>query len=166
MSKIDDKLEQYAHAVENSQEVRAVKASLTDLPNSPEVVSSKKNLFEAGEAWSQSPTKGATCKDTDGLKVGVANLITQWVKGPSDGSRQSSSRATDVKPGDVMQKKNLWEIIGDSSEQTQRVNKGSVGGKKYKFIVTGHGKYDKIPMNDESGGEFLNGKSDLCHGNC
>ncbi|XP_069384050.1 non-muscle caldesmon isoform X3 [Paralichthys olivaceus] len=151
----------------NSQEARAVKASLTDLPSSPEVVSSKKNLFEAGEAWSQSPTKGATCKDTDGLKVGVANLITQWVKGPSDGSRQSSSRASDVKPGDVMQKKNMWEIIGDSSERPgQRANKGSVADKKYKFIVTGHGKYDKIPMKDESGGEFMNGKSDLCHGDC
>uniref|UniRef100_A0A3B4UYR1 Lymphocyte specific protein 1 a n=1 Tax=Seriola dumerili TaxID=41447 RepID=A0A3B4UYR1_SERDU len=61
-SKIDDKLEQYAHAVENSQEARAVKASLSDLPSSPEVVASKKNLFEAGEAWTQSPTKGATCK--------------------------------------------------------------------------------------------------------
>uniref|UniRef100_A0A3B4UY80 Lymphocyte specific protein 1 a n=1 Tax=Seriola dumerili TaxID=41447 RepID=A0A3B4UY80_SERDU len=55
-SKIDDKLEQYAHAVE------VMKASLSDLPSSPEVVASKKNLFEAGEAWTQSPTKGATCK--------------------------------------------------------------------------------------------------------
>ncbi|XP_035012969.1 non-muscle caldesmon [Hippoglossus stenolepis] len=165
MAKIDDKLEQYAHAVENSQEARAVKASLTDLPSSPEVVASKKNLFEAGEAWSQSPTKGATSKDTDGLKVGVANLITQWVKGPSDGSRQSSSRATDVKPGDVMQKKNMWEIIGDSSEGPgQKANKGSPAGKKYKFIVTGHGKYNKIPMDDKSGGEFMNKQSDLCHG--
>lgn len=48
--------------VQNSQEARAVKASLNDLPQSPEVVASKKNLFEAGEAWSQSPSKGATCK--------------------------------------------------------------------------------------------------------
>ncbi|XP_044049529.1 non-muscle caldesmon isoform X2 [Siniperca chuatsi] len=151
LPKIDDKLEQYAHAVENSQEARAVKASLTDLPSSPEVVASKKNLFEAGEAWSQSPTKGVTCKDTEGLKVGVANLITQWVKGPSDGSRQSLCRPTDVKAGDVMQKKNMWEVIGDSSGQ-QRA-KGSAAGKKYKFIVTGHGKYEKIPVDDENGGE-------------
>lgn len=48
--------------VQNSQEARAVKASLADLPCSPEVVASKKNLFEVGEAWSQSPTKGATSK--------------------------------------------------------------------------------------------------------
>lgn len=47
--------------VQNSQEARAVKASLSDLPSSPEV-SSKKNLFEAGEAWNQSPTKPTTCK--------------------------------------------------------------------------------------------------------
>ncbi|XP_047189155.1 lymphocyte-specific protein 1 isoform X4 [Scophthalmus maximus] len=116
MSKIDDKLEQYAHAVEEAQ---AVKASMTDLPSSPEVISSKKNLFEAGEAWSQSPTKGATCKD--------------------------------VKPGGVMQKKNMWEVIGDASGRPrQRTNKGSATCKKYKFVVTGHGKYEKIPVDKEN----------------
>ncbi|XP_047451419.1 non-muscle caldesmon [Mugil cephalus] len=165
LPKIDDKLEQYAHAVENSQDARALKTSLTDLPNSPEVVTSKKNLFEAGEAWSQSPSKGASCKDTEGLKVGVASLITQWVKGPSDGSsRQSPCRPADVKPGDVMQKKNMWEIIGDPSGKPGQRVKGSAAGKKYKFVVTGHGKYEKIPVNDENGGEFTNGKSDSCNG--
>ncbi|XP_005950668.1 non-muscle caldesmon [Haplochromis burtoni] len=162
-SKIDDKLEQYAHAVENSQEARAVKASLNDLPQSPEVVASKKNLFEAGEAWSQSPSKGATCKDTEGLKVGVANLINQWVKGPSDGSRQLSSRPADLRPGDVMQKKNMWEVIGDSSGRPGQNMKSSAANKKYKFVVTGHGKYEKIPVDDENEGTFTNGKSDLCH---
>ncbi|XP_036001740.1 non-muscle caldesmon isoform X1 [Fundulus heteroclitus] len=88
LTKIDDKLEQYTHAVENSQDARAVKPSLTDVPNSPEVVATKKNLFEAGEAWS--PTKGVTCKDTGSLKVGVANLITHWVKGPSETSSKQS----------------------------------------------------------------------------
>ncbi|XP_041852734.1 non-muscle caldesmon [Melanotaenia boesemani] len=162
LSKIDDKMEQYAHAVENSQEPRAVKASLNDLPTSPEVVASKKNLFEAGEAWSQSPSRGATCKDTEGLKVGVASLITQWVKGPSDGSsRPSSCRFADVKSGDVMQKKSMWEIFGDSSG-TQEGAKSPAAGKKYKFVVTGHGKYEKIPVDDQNGGEF-NRRPDLCH---
>ncbi|XP_042361290.1 non-muscle caldesmon [Plectropomus leopardus] len=162
LSKIDDKLEQYAHAVENSQEARAMKASLTDLHGSPEVVASKKNLFEAGEVWSQSPTKGAA-KDAEGLKVGVANRITQWVKGPCDVSRQTPSKPTDVRPGDVMQKKNMWEIIGDSTERPRQRAKGSAAGKKYKFVVTGHGKYEKIPIDDENGGEFTNGQSDLYH---
>ncbi|XP_065812892.1 non-muscle caldesmon isoform X2 [Labrus bergylta] len=164
LPKIDDKMEQYAHAVENSQELRAVKASLSDLPSSPEVVASKKNLFEAGDAWNPSPSKGAPCKDTEGLKVGVANRITQWVKGPSDGGRQSPCRPTDVKAGDVMQKKNMWEGIRDSSEQPGHRAKGSATGKKYKFIVTGHGKYEKIPIEDEDREEFTNGQSDSYHG--
>lgn len=165
LSKIDDKLEQYTHAVENSQEARTVKASLTDLPNSPEVVASKKNLFEVGEAWSQSQSKAAACKDAEGLKVGVANLITQWVKVPSDGnSRQSPCRPADVKPGDVMQKKNMWEIIGDSSGRPGQRVKGSAGGKKYKFVVTGHGKYEKIPLEDKDQAGFTSRMSDLGHG--
>ncbi|XP_026167116.1 non-muscle caldesmon isoform X2 [Mastacembelus armatus] len=131
LSKIDDKMEQYAHAVENSQEARAVKASLTDLPSSPEAVTSKKNLFEAREAWNLSPTKTPTCKD--------------------------------VKPGDVMQKKNMWEIIGDSSGRPGQRAKASAAGKKYKFVITGHGKYEKIPVEDETEGEFTNGKSGLYH---
>ncbi|XP_059191213.1 non-muscle caldesmon [Centropristis striata] len=162
LPKIDDKMEQYAHAVENSQEARAVKASLADLPSSPEVVSSKKNLFEVGEAWSWSSVKGPTCKDTEGLKVGVANRITQWVKGPSD-SRQSLCKPADVRPGDVMQKKNMWEGIGDSTRQPGQRAKGSAAGKKYKFVVTGHGKYEKIPMDNDNGGEFTNGESDFYH---
>ncbi|XP_060893064.1 non-muscle caldesmon [Labrus mixtus] len=164
LPKIDDKMEQYAHAVENSQELRAVKASLSDLPSSPEVVASKKNLFEAGDTWNPSPSKGAPCKDTEGLKVGVANRITQWVKGPSDGGRQSPCRPTDVKAGDVMQKKNMWEGIRDSSDQPGHRAKGSAAGKKYKFIVTGHGKYEKIPIEDEDREDFTNGQSDSYHG--
>lgn len=35
---------------------------------------------------------------------------------------------------------------------------GSAAGKKYKFVVTGHGKYEKIPVDDENGEEFSNGK--------
>ncbi|CAG5958566.1 unnamed protein product [Menidia menidia] len=150
LAKIDDRMEQYAHAVENSQEPRPVRASLSDLPNSPEVVSSTKGLFEAGEAWSQSPSKGPTCKDTEGLKVGVASLITHWVKGSSDaGGKQLNCRPSDVKHGDVMQKKNMWEIIGDASGKPEQRNKGSTASKKYKFVVTGHGKYEKISVDDQ-----------------
>ncbi|XP_062419055.1 non-muscle caldesmon isoform X2 [Pungitius pungitius] len=151
LPKMDDKMEQYAHAVENSQEVRAVKASLADLPSSPVVVSSKKNLFEAGEAWSQGPPRGPTCKDAEGLKVGVANRITQWALGPCDGGRQSPGKPTDVKPGDVMQKKNMWEGIGDSTGRPDQTAKSSAAGKKYKFVVTGHGKYEKMAVNGADG---------------
>lgn len=146
LTKIDDKLEQYTHAVEKySQEPRRVKTSLTDLPNSLEDVAIKKNMFEAKETWS--PNKVSTCKDTGSLKVDVANRITHWVKGPSEtSSKQSSCRPSDVKPGDVLQKKNLWEIIGYPSERTELKAKQTVHGKAHKFVVTGHGKYEKVPV--------------------
>ncbi|XP_061630936.1 non-muscle caldesmon isoform X2 [Phyllopteryx taeniolatus] len=159
-SNIDDKMEQYAHAVENSQEPRGSKASVADLPNSLEAVTSKKSLFEAGEAWTSSPPKTTSCRDADGLKVGVANLITQWVKGQPDGGRPPQSRAADVKCGDVMQKKNMWEVIGDSSGRSAANTKGSGAvSKKFKFVVTGHGKYEKISVDQE---HAMNGKSDFC----
>lgn len=39
-------------------------------------------------------------------------------------------------------------------------SQGTPSGKRYKFVVTGHGKYEKIPV-DENGDEYTNanGKS-------
>ncbi|XP_038855193.1 non-muscle caldesmon-like isoform X1 [Salvelinus namaycush] len=169
LAKIDDRLEQYTTAIEYSQEVKATKQGLTDIPMSPEPVSSKKNLFEAGEAWNQSLAKGTPPKqDAESLKVGVADMITQWVKGNPDGTNRSSpSRPADVKAGDVMQKKNMWEIIGETSPGISgAVAKGNASGKKYKFVMTAHGKYEKIPVDDddENMDEYTNGKADLYHG--
>lgn len=106
-------------------------------------------------------------QDAESLKVGVADMITQWVKGNPDGtSRSSPSRPADVKAGDVMQKKNMWEIIGETSPGISgAVAKGNASGKKYKFVMTAHGKYEKIPVDDdENMDEYTNGKADLYHG--
>ncbi|XP_068584879.1 lymphocyte-specific protein 1-like [Cebidichthys violaceus] len=117
VSKIDKKLEMYTHALEvSTKEGRCGSQALTDLTSPTEPVSSKKSLFEAGEAWSQSAASVSPSKDADGLKVGVANLINQWVKGGEDGSRCSSPS----RPAE------------------------SSSGKRYKFVVTGHGKYEKV----------------------
>ncbi|MEQ2225440.1 hypothetical protein ILYODFUR_017439, partial [Ilyodon furcidens] len=56
----------------------------------------------------------------------------------------------DVKSGDVLQKKNLWEVLGDPSGRTEQKGKPTTHGKKHKFVVTGHGKYEKISV-DECG---------------
>ncbi|XP_058263928.1 non-muscle caldesmon isoform X2 [Hemibagrus wyckioides] len=167
LSKIDDKLEQYTHAVEiSSKEPKTAKPAAVDMPSVPEPVVTKKNLFEAGEAWNQGSPKGTPSKDTDGLKVGVADLITQWVKGSPEGiNRHAQSKACDVKAGDVLQKKNMWEIIGEGSAtgRSGQAGKGT-SGKRYKFVVTGHGKYEKIPIDDDHYSDYPNGKSrDLCH---
>ncbi|XP_068434405.1 lymphocyte-specific protein 1-like [Clinocottus analis] len=117
VSKIDRKLELYTHALElSSQEGRSGTQALTDLTSLTEPISSKKSLFEAGEAWSQNDVRGTPSKETDGLRVGVANLINQWVKGSEDGSRCSSPS----RPAE------------------------SSSAKRYKFVVTGHGKYEKV----------------------
>ncbi|KAI3377323.1 hypothetical protein L3Q82_008527 [Scortum barcoo] len=121
VSKIDKKLEQYTQALEiSSKEGRSSSQVLTDLTSPTEPVSSKKSLFEAGEAWKQNAISVTPSKDADGLKVGVADLINQWVKGSEDVSRCSSPS----RPAE------------------------SSTGKRYKFVVTGHGKYEKVSVND------------------
>lgn len=32
-------------------------------------------------------------------------------------------------------------------------------GKRYKFVVTGHGKYEKISIDDDYHSDYANGKS-------
>ncbi|XP_040891038.1 lymphocyte-specific protein 1-like isoform X2 [Toxotes jaculatrix] len=121
VSKIHKKLEQYTHALEvSSMEGKAGGPALTDLTSPTEPVASKKNLFEAGEAWNQNAISVPSSKDADGLKVGVAELINQWVRGSEDGSRCSSP----FKPAE------------------------SSAGKRYKFVVTGHGKYEKVSVDN------------------
>ncbi|XP_058623714.1 non-muscle caldesmon isoform X2 [Onychostoma macrolepis] len=162
LPKIDDKLEQYTHAIEiSSKEAKLTKSASVDMPSVSAPVASKKTLFEAGEAWSQSSPKGTPLKDTECVKVGVANLINHWVKGsPEGGNRHSSSTPSDVKPGDVLHKKNMWEIIGEGAagERPGLGEKGS-SGKRYKFVVTGHGKYEKISTDGDHYSVYPNGKT-------
>ncbi|KAK2854263.1 hypothetical protein Q5P01_006924 [Channa striata] len=120
--KINEKLEQYTHALEvSSKDGRSGCQMVTDLTNPPEPVAFKKNLFEAREAWNQNALYSTTSKDADCSKVGVADLINQWVRGSEDGSRCSSP----CKPAQE-----------------------SSTGKRYKFVVTGHGKYEKVPVDN------------------
>ncbi|KAM9409297.1 uncharacterized protein KZ484_001567 isoform 2-T2 [Pholidichthys leucotaenia] len=145
VSKIDKRLKQYTYALQvSTKESRAGCPVLTDLTSPSEPVASKKNLFEAGEAWNQSNISVTPSKDADVLKVGVADLINQWVKGSEDGSRCSSpSKPAEIKPGGVLNKKNLWESLGDALPSGREGKENSLG-KKYKFTVTGHGKYEKV----------------------
>ncbi|XP_056307536.1 non-muscle caldesmon isoform X2 [Danio aesculapii] len=163
LPKIDDKLEQYTHAIEiSSKEAKTPKSAVVDMPCVSAPVASKKNLFEGGEAWGQTSLKGTPSKDADCVKVGVANLINHWVKGsPEGGNRHSPSAPSDVKSGGVMRKKNMWEIIGEGSaaERSGLGGKVSSSGKRYKFVVTGHGKYEKIPGDGDHYSAYPNGKS-------
>ncbi|XP_070685886.1 non-muscle caldesmon-like [Pempheris klunzingeri] len=150
VSKIDKRLEQYTHALEvSTKEGRSCSQAPADLTSPTEPVSAKKNLFEAGEAWNQNTVSVPPSKDADGLKVGVAGLINQWVRGSEDGSRcVSPSRPAEMKPGGVLNKKNLWESLGDTLS-SGREGKESSTGKKFKFMVTGHGKYEKVSVDND-----------------
>ncbi|XP_023998860.1 lymphocyte-specific protein 1-like [Salvelinus sp. IW2-2015] len=64
----------------------------------------------------------------------------------------------EVKAGDVLSKKNLWENLGDSSP-SGRAGKGASSGKKYKFVMMAHGKYEKVAVGDDDYNEHTNGKS-------
>ncbi|KAM4592547.1 uncharacterized protein PAE49_020716 isoform 2-T2 [Odontesthes bonariensis] len=151
VSKIDKKLEQYTHALEVSSKEGRSSCQVADLTPPSEPVALKKNLFEAGEAWNQSIIAVTLSKDADALKVGVADLINQWVKGGEDGSRCSSpSKPAEIKPGGVLNKKNLWESLGDTLSSSKDGKESST--KRYKFVVTGHGKYEKV-CDDYVGGE-------------
>lgn len=121
-----------------------------DVPTSPEPVSARKTLFEAGEAWNQNSAKAVSSKDTEGMKVGVSDLINQWVKGNGDVSIKSpSSKAAcqDVKAGEVRNIKGMWENLGDASSPDKP--KG-LAGKRYKFVENGHGKYEKVFINNDT----------------
>ncbi|XP_018538788.1 lymphocyte-specific protein 1 [Lates calcarifer] len=151
VSKIDRKLKQYTHALEvSSKDGRSSGGhTLTDLTSPTEPIASKKNLFEAGEAWNQNAISVTASKDADSVKVGVADLINQWVRGGEDGSRCSSpSKPAEIKPGGVLNKKNLWESLGDTLA-SGKDGKESSPGKRYKFVVTGHGKYEKVSVDTE-----------------
>ncbi|KAG8438163.1 hypothetical protein GDO86_008741 [Hymenochirus boettgeri] len=144
ISKIDDRLEQYTHAIEVSgKQQKLIRTPSLELLTPTDAVSVKKNRWEAGDVATAS--KPSPCKDTEGINIGVSDMISQWGKGKSEvDAPQSPTRPTEVRPGDVLSKKNLWEQSG----KTEQSSKNLGASKKYKFITTGHGKYEKVLIED------------------
>lgn len=144
ISKIDDRLEQYTHAIEtSSKSARLVRQPSLELLSPVDAVSNKKNRWETGDVTTA--TKMSSSKDTEGINIAVCDLINQWGKGKSEpDGHQSPPRPSEVKPGDVLSKKSLWE----QSPKSKEAGKSSTPNKKYKFVPTGHGKYEKIPVDE------------------
>ncbi|KAM4617318.1 lymphocyte-specific protein 1 isoform 2-T2 [Discoglossus pictus] len=144
ISKIDDRLEQYTHAIETStKHGRLVRTPSIELLSPGDAVSNKKNLWETGEVTTAAKT--VSCKDTEGINVAVSDLINQWGKGKSEiDGQQSPPRVSEVRPGEVLSKKSLWE----KGPKSPSSGMNSTPNKKYKFVPTGHGKYEKILVED------------------
>lgn len=140
--KIDDRLELYTHAIESSSKTgRLVRQPSLELLSPADAVSNKKNLWESGEVATAS--KLSPCKDTEGINIAVSEMINQWGKEKSEpDGNAASSKVTEVKPGDVLSKKSLWEHNSKSVQSNKSVT------AKYKFVPTGHGKYEKVRVEE------------------
>ncbi|XP_054627582.1 caldesmon-like isoform X2 [Dunckerocampus dactyliophorus] len=150
VSKIDRRLQQYTHALEiSSKEGRAASQVPVDLTSPALPVAHKRNMFEAGEAWNYNSLTNTPSKDADTLKVGVSELINQWLRGGESGSGSSSlSKPAEIQLGGVLVKKNMWESFGDVVSPGWN-GKECTTAKKHTCVVTSHGEYEKV--SDEDG---------------
>ncbi|XP_028917416.1 lymphocyte-specific protein 1 isoform X4 [Ornithorhynchus anatinus] len=114
VSRIDDHLERYAHAIESSSKApRVTRQPSIELPSM--AVANTKSLWETGEVSASTPGRTAPCKD--------------------------------IVAGD-MSKRSLWEQKGGS--RPAATVKSTPSGKRYKFVLTGHGKYEKVLADEEA----------------
>lgn len=142
--KIDDRLEQYTHAIETSTKPgRLVRQPSLELLSPADAVSNIKNRWEAGDVTTAA--KASPCKDTEGISIGVSDMINQWGKDKPDPEGLGSPvKLTEVKPGEVLSKKSLWE----QGSKPGQINKNATPSKKYKFVPIGHGKYEKVLVDE------------------
>ncbi|XP_034502278.1 lymphocyte-specific protein 1 isoform X6 [Ailuropoda melanoleuca] len=121
ISKIDERLEQYTQAIE----------------------------------WALSPlqTAGRTSKlvrqpSIELPSMAVASTKSRWETGEVQAqSTAKGPSCKDIVAGD-MSKKSLWEQKG-GSKTSSTIKQSTPSGKRYKFVATGHGKYEKVLV-DES----------------
>lgn len=162
--KIDSKLELYTSAAESAAKAaKPPKQGVPDLPVAVDTIASKKNMWETGDVYSGvAAPKGSSNKELAVIKVGVANRISQWgTKSPDVADSKvpaQPAKPTDLRPVDILSKRSMWEHMSDapaSERDKSALNKSTPSGKRYKFIITGHGKYEKVPI--EEGEDCENG---------
>ncbi|KAM5224205.1 lymphocyte-specific protein 1 isoform 4-T7 [Hipposideros larvatus] len=80
--------------------------------------------------------------------MAVASTKSRWETGEVQAhSAAKGPSCKDIVAGD-MSKKTLWEQKGGS--KTSSTVKSTPSGKRYKFVATGHGKYEKVLMDEGS----------------
>ncbi|XP_025734061.1 lymphocyte-specific protein 1 isoform X2 [Callorhinus ursinus] len=132
---------------------RSVKKSNSVKKSQPALPISK--IDERLEQYTQAiETAGRTSKLTRQPSIelpsmAVASTKSRWETG--EVQAQSTAKAPsckDIVAGD-MSKKSLWEQKGGS--KTSSTVKSTPSGKRYKFVATGHGKYEKVLVDEGSG---------------
>ncbi|XP_012506065.1 PREDICTED: caldesmon isoform X3 [Propithecus coquereli] len=109
VSKIDSRLEQYTSAIEGTKTAKPPKPAASDLPVPAEGVRNIKSMWEKGNVFSSPAASGTPNKETAGLKVGVSSRINEWLTKTPDGNKSPAPKPSDLRPGDVSSKRNLWE---------------------------------------------------------
>ncbi|XP_029391504.1 caldesmon isoform X2 [Mus pahari] len=109
VSKIDSRLEQYTNAIEGTKASKPMKPAASDLPVPAEGVRNIKSMWEKGSVFSSASASGTPNKETAGLKVGVSSRINEWLTKSPDGNKSPAPKPSDLRPGDVSGKRNLWE---------------------------------------------------------
>nr|XP_033807278.1 caldesmon isoform X2 [Geotrypetes seraphini]XP_033807279.1 caldesmon isoform X2 [Geotrypetes seraphini]XP_033807280.1 caldesmon isoform X2 [Geotrypetes seraphini] len=140
VSKIDSRLEQYTSAIEGTKSNRPAKAGASDLPLPAEGVRNIKNMWEKGNVFSSPGGTGTPNKETAGLKVGVSSRINEWLTKTPESNKSPAAKPSDLKPGDVSGKRNLWEK--QTAEKPGSPIKVTAGGKS-KANTNGLRQYEK-----------------------
>ncbi|KAM8980371.1 caldesmon isoform 5-T6 [Sarcophilus harrisii] len=109
VSKIDSRLEQYTSAIEGTKTSKPSKAAASDLPVPAEGVRNIKSMWEKGNVFASPTGTGTPNKETAGLKVGVSSRINEWLTKTPEGNKSPAPKPSDLRPGDVSSKRNLWE---------------------------------------------------------
>ncbi|XP_023688478.2 uncharacterized protein [Paramormyrops kingsleyae] len=109
VTKIGNKLEQYNTAIQTNKDVKSPKSPAADLPVAPDGIRNIKSMWERGNVSGTPEGPGAPNKETAAMKIGVTGRINDWrCKTPEPGKAAGGASA-DLKPGDVTNKRGLWE---------------------------------------------------------
>ncbi|XP_058842357.1 non-muscle caldesmon-like isoform X2 [Acipenser ruthenus] len=125
VSKIDNKLELYTSAVQTNKEIKPSKPGASDLPVVGEGVRNIKSMWEKGNVFNSPGSPGSPNKETAGLKVGVASRINDWLNKTPE-SKLAGGKPADLKPGDVTNKRSLWENKPSSPDKSTTPGKISL----------------------------------------
>ncbi|XP_058382147.1 lymphocyte-specific protein 1 isoform X2 [Diceros bicornis minor] len=141
-TKLSDRTESLNRSIKKSN---SVKKSQPALPIS--------KIDERLEQYTQAIETGRTPKlarqpSIELPSMAVASTKSRWETG--EVQAQSAAKAPsckDIVAGD-MSKKSLWEQKGGA--KTSSTIKSTPSGKRYKFVATGHGKYEKVLVDEGS----------------
>uniref|UniRef100_A0A673YG00 Caldesmon 1b n=1 Tax=Salmo trutta TaxID=8032 RepID=A0A673YG00_SALTR len=92
-----------------NKEMRSPRSGAVDLPMVTDGIRNIKSMWEKGSVFNS----GGGPFHSAGMKIGVAGRINDWLNKTPE-SKTPGGRPADLKPGDVTNKRSLWENKGSS----------------------------------------------------